>query len=125
VIKVARSGSKYLTDHLLSFIVFAAAAAEFAMLPKFGTSIFLLLTLLALVEFFSGIALHTRRTAPAAARAGKRVEPAVVEPRPVPQATPVAEASPVERPEPKLAGPTVASPDLQPGSGPSAPSVKP
>ena len=38
VIKGARPGAKYLTDHLLSLIVFGAAAAEFVLWPKFGTS---------------------------------------------------------------------------------------
>ncbi|MCC8942892.1 hypothetical protein H8A99_42420, partial [Bradyrhizobium sp. Arg68] len=75
VIKGARPGAKYLTDHLLSLIVFGAAAAEFLLWPKFGNSTYCLLTLFALVDFISGIALHTRRRAlvPAAlsARAGK------------------------------------------------------
>src|SRR5215207_1777730 len=61
VIKGARPGAKFLTDHLLSFIVFAAAAAEFLLWPKFGTSTFLLLTLLSLVDFLSGISLRRRR----------------------------------------------------------------
>ena len=77
VIKGARPGAKYLTDHLLSLIVFAAAAAEFVLWPKFGTSTFFLLTLLALVDFLSGIALRTRRGAlaasgPAVSRRGQR-----------------------------------------------------
>ncbi len=38
VIKGARPGAKYLTDHLLSLIVFGGAAAEFVLWPKFGTS---------------------------------------------------------------------------------------
>jgi hypothetical protein len=61
VIKGARPGAKYLTDHLLSLIVFGAAAAEFVLLPQFGTSTYFLLTLLALVDFMSGIALRTQR----------------------------------------------------------------
>ena len=61
VIKGARPGAKYLTDHLLSLIVFGAAAAEFVLWPKFGTSTYFLLTLLALVDFLSGLALRTRR----------------------------------------------------------------
>src|ERR1700710_1633940 len=61
VIKGARPGSKFLTDHLLSALVFAGAAAEFVLLPRFGTSTFFLLTMLALVEFFSSIALRARR----------------------------------------------------------------
>ena len=87
VIKGARPGAKYLTDHLLSLIVFGAAAAEFVLLPKFGNSTFFLLTLLALVDFLSGIALRARRGAPSRhrrrgvrARAPRKAEPPVAEP---------------------------------------------
>ncbi len=66
VIKGARPGAKYLTDHLLSLIVFGAAAAEFVLWPKFGTSTYFLLTVLALVDFLSGLALRRRRGAVAA-----------------------------------------------------------
>src|ERR1700736_7084310 len=45
VIKGARPGAKYFTDHLLSLIVFGGAAAEFLLLPQFGTSTYFLLTL--------------------------------------------------------------------------------
>src|SRR5215468_3629499 len=94
VIKGAR-GPKYLTDHLLSFLVFGGAAAEFVMLPKFGTSTFFLLSLMAMVDFFGGIALRTRRVAapaavPVSRRAARQAEAPVaeVEPRiePVPAA---------------------------------------
>src|SRR6202043_496058 len=61
IIKGARPGAKYLTDHLLSLIVFGAAAAEFVLWPRFGTSTYFLLTMLALVDFLSGIALRARR----------------------------------------------------------------
>src|SRR5580693_8463384 len=50
VIKGARPGAKYLTDHLLSLVVFGAAAAEFVLWPKFGTSTYFLLGLLARSE---------------------------------------------------------------------------
>src|SRR5256885_14335465 len=87
VVKGARPGAKYLTDHLLSLIVFGAAAAEFVLWPKFGTSTYFLLTALALVDFLSGIALRTRRgtvataTATAAvSRKSARKGDAVVEP---------------------------------------------
>src|SRR4051794_14362355 len=63
VIKGARPGAKYLTDHLLSLLVFGGAAAEFLLWPRFGGSTFFLLTLLALVDFLTGIALRTRRAA--------------------------------------------------------------
>ena len=67
VMKGARPGAKYLTDHLLSLVVFGAAAAEFVLWPKFGTRLYFLLTLLALVEFLAGVSLHTRRGRVAAA----------------------------------------------------------
>ena len=139
IIKGARPGSKYLMDHLLSLIVFGAAAAEFLLLPKFGTSTYCLLALLALVDFISGIALRARRgtavahaAAPASRRARKAEEPAAesrVEPvpaparpaasapapSPVPSAASVAESVLLDHPEPKLAQSADASADLQPG----------
>ena len=81
VIKGARPGAKYLTDHLLSLLVFGGAAAEFVLLPQFGTSTFFLLTLLALVDFLSGIALRRRRGTQAArlpSRGGMRGKPTAV-----------------------------------------------
>ncbi len=94
VIKGARPGAKYLTDHLLSLIVFGGAAAEFLLLPRFGSSTYFLLTLLAMVDFLSGIALRTRRrvaVAPAAAvsrKSGRKAETPTAEPafEPVPVA---------------------------------------
>src|SRR5258708_14111451 len=87
VIKGARPGAKYLTDHLLSLIVFSAAAAEFVLWPKFGTSTYFLLTALALVDFLSGLALRTRRGAVAApavaSKSARKAEPKA-EPRPEP-----------------------------------------
>jgi hypothetical protein len=61
VIKGARPGGKYLTDHLLSLLVFGASAAEFVLWTKFGTSTYFLLVLLAMVDFFSGIALRAQQ----------------------------------------------------------------
>jgi hypothetical protein len=118
VMKGARPGAKYLTDHLLSLIVFAVAAAEFVLLRQFGNSLFFLLTLLALVEFLSGISLHTRR-----GRLARQVAPAAVEPAPVPEPP----AASVEPSEPRPTGepsPSITSPDLQPSSGSSAPPDK-
>ena len=118
VMKGARPGAKYLTDHLLSLVVFGAAAAEFLLWPKFGTSIFFLLTLLALVEFLSGISLHTRR-----GRVARQAGPAVVEPR-----APVPSEASVDHSEPKPTGepsPSITSPDLQPSSGSSPTPDKP
>jgi hypothetical protein len=111
VVKGARPGAKYLTDHLLSLIVFGAAAAEFVLLRPFGNSIFFLLTLLTLVEFLSGVSLHTRR-----GRVPRQAVPAVVEPAAVAPAVSVdhAETTPTGEPSP-----TITSPDLQPSSGSS------
>ena len=101
VIKGARPGAKYLTDHLLSLIVFGAAAAEFLMWPNFATSTYFLMTLLAAVDFLSGLALRTRRRAVAAKaapapppRAAEKVEAPVVEPRPAPAPAPAVTAPP-------------------------------
>ena len=135
VIKGARPGAKYLTDHLLSLIVFGAAAAEFVLWPKFGTSTYFLLTALSLVDFLSGLALRTRRRAVAAApvaapppkaaepppKAVEKVEapaepqldpapaaaPAPVAPS-VPPAASVAESVLKDHPEPKPVPPAVA-----------------
>ncbi len=139
IIKSARPGAKYLTDHLLSLIVLGGAAAEFVLWPRFGTSTFFLLTMLALVDFLSGIALRARRAkqvasvpvvsgqgarTPAAPAAEPQFEP-VVAPS-VPAAAPIAESVPLERPEPKIVhpdvtpnppSPVVTSPELQPGNG--------
>ncbi len=133
IIKGARPGAKYLTDHLLSLLVFGGAAAEFVLLPQFGTSTFFLLTLLALVDFLSGISLRRRRGAQAAApavsrREARKAEAAVPEPElePVSTPAPAAEAVPLDRVEPRIAhpevtpsapSPEVPSPGLQPGDG--------
>src|SRR3954471_6369405 len=80
VIKGARPGAKYFMDHLLSLVVFAAAAAEFVMLPQFGTSTYFLLTTLALVDFLCGIALRARRRlAPAGAPVSRNKQQGDVE----------------------------------------------
>ena len=142
VIKGARPGAKYLTDHLLSLVVFGCAAAEFLLWPKFGTSTYCLLALLSLADFLSGVTLRARRgaikaavpAAPArpverqreAPRAEPKVEvpPAAASPAEPPAAS-VAESVSMDQPEPKPAQgaadePTIPSPGLQPASGTSA-----
>jgi hypothetical protein len=132
VIKGARRGAKYFTDHLLSLIVFGAAAAEFVLWPKFGTSTYFLLTALALVDFLSGLALRRRRGAAVAAapavsrKSARQAAPPVAEPsfepaRAAPAGASVAEPV-LDQPThgqsaaPNAASPEVASPGLQPGS---------
>ena len=147
VVKGARPGSKFLMDHLLSLIVFGAAAAEFVMWPKFGNSTFFLLVLLAMADFFAGIAQRTRRrvtyvaetTVPAPRKAKRQAEaPAedvaserkfepVIAPQPAPVEPPAASAQSVaesvlmDHPAPKpvqgASSPEIASPQLQPGNG--------
>src|SRR5512138_3476095 len=86
IVKGARPGAKFLTDHLLSLIVFGAAAAEFLLWPKFATSIFFMLTLFALLDFLTGVTLRRRRytvaveTVPAARKAARSAEPEAAEP---------------------------------------------
>lgn len=60
VVKAARPGARYLTDHLLSLVVFGAAVAEFLLLAPFGTSTFFLLTVLTGVEFLAGVSIGFR-----------------------------------------------------------------
>jgi hypothetical protein len=127
VIKGARPGAKFLTDHLLSLIVTGAAAAEFLLWPKFATSTFFLLTLLSLVDFFTGIALRARRRtvvvteAPVVSRrAARTVQPTVTEPQfepapapmpapppAMPAATSVAESVLLDHPAPSAPQPVV------------------
>lgn len=149
VVKGARPGSKFLMDHLLSLIVFGAAAAEFVMWPKFGNSTYFLLVLLAMADFLGGIAQRTRRrvtyvaetTAPAPRKARRQAEApadeAAAEPKfepvtapqaapvvpPAPTAQSVAESVLMDHPAPKPApSPEISSPHLQPGNGtPSSP----
>lgn len=99
VTKAARPGAKYFTDHLLSFIVFAAAAAEFAMLPQkqFGNSTFFLLTLLAFVDVIAGITIRAVR--PKVARVALAPVPAPVVPAPV-SAAPAPAPAPTPAPPP-------------------------
>jgi len=106
VVKAARPGARYLTDHLLSLIVFGAAVAEFLLLAPFATSTFFLLAVMAGVEFlagaFIGVRNRRRRAAAAAEPAPAPVAPTIdrTEPRMEP-AAPVAPPSELS-PEPAL-----------------------
>jgi hypothetical protein len=110
VAKTAKPGGKYLTDHLLSILLFGAATAEFLLLPQFGNSTFFLLTFLTFIDVISGIAIRARqRGYVPASRASRtqvspRVEPQVTPPAPAPQAGPPADR---ERPVAPPAAETV------------------
>lgn len=140
VIKGARPGSKYLTDHLLSLVIFGAAVAEFLLWPKFGNSTYFLLVLLAMTDFLSGIALRARRPMRVAPKAvpspvppqadPAAVEPRVAEPEPAPPAptapsgapAPSTESERLDHPAPGTTQPGgEPSPELQPNSAPSSP----
>src|SRR6266700_3300875 len=123
VFKGARPGAKYLTDHLLSLILFGAAAAEFVLWPKFGTSTYFLLVLLAMADFLSGVALRARRAVPATQGANyhRQRAPAKTEapaagpqfdPAPAPTAASVAESILRDHPEPSLPEPSLPEPSL-------------
>ena len=131
VIKGARPGAKYLTDHLLSLIVFGGAVAEFLLWPRFGNSTYFLLTLLALADFLSGLALRTRRGTQVAAAASvsrrdaRKADVVVAEPQfdpapasKAPAAASVAESVLLDHPQPKIvqpeAAPAAASPEVVP-----------
>ena len=110
VIKAARPGARYVTDHLLSLIVFGAATAEFVLLAPFGNSTFFLLVVLTAVEFLAGLVIgirnrsrRVRAEAPAAPAPARREPAAPATPAPVPIPVPVA----AERatPEPKRPDP--------------------
>ena len=125
IIKGARPGAKYLTDHFLSLIVFGAAVAEFLLLPRFGTSTYFLLVVLALVDFLSGIALRARRGKARVAAASRRTDrdPEIApEPRfdPLPGAT-AGSARQDRLARAEASAEEVASPGLQPGEGSPAP----
>ena len=146
VIKGARPGAKYLTDHLLSLIVTGAAIAEFVLWKRFGTSTFFLLSLLSAVDFLTGIALRARRRtivvteAPVVSRRSARATAPVAEPQfepapaPVPPPTPapppampaatsVAESVLLDHPAPNAAQPVVVQPVVVPAaSSPEVPS---
>jgi hypothetical protein len=146
VIKGARPGAKYLTDHLLSLIVFGGAAAEFLLWPRFGTSTYFLLAMLALADFLSGIALRARRgmqvaSGPAMSRREARKPTATAEPHfdPAPAPAPTVPAAPPaaglpDHAEPKIVhagaapsgpSPEVSSPGLQPSENSPPPDAPP
>ena len=137
VIKGARPGAKYLTDHLLSLIVSGGALAEFLLWPRFGTSSYFLLAMLAFSDFLSGIALRARRGTPAAPTAAvsrrgvtSTAAAPLVQPDPapvpsVPAAAAVAESVLMDHPEPALVHPAVPGPSSAASPEPPPPPLQP
>jgi hypothetical protein len=113
VMKGARPGAKYLTDHLLSLIVFGAATAEFLLWPRFASSTYFLLGLLALVDFLSGVALHVRRGRPATVMSSRRDRRTAAEVRPEPGNVHAGQPAPASEPaSPGSLDPAPSSPVL-------------
>jgi hypothetical protein len=116
----------------LSLIVFGGAAAEFVLWPKFGSSTYFLLTMLALVDFLSGVALRVRRgtlvtSGPAvvSTKGARASSPAATETRFVPEPAPsvpaaaaVAESVLLDRPQPKILRPEIQKPEVRPNPPP-------
>jgi hypothetical protein len=129
VIKGARPGAKYLTDHLLSLIVFGGAVAEFLLWPRFATSAFFLLTLLSLVDFLSGVTLRVRRGVPATMPSGRATQRAPADIRQEPivphtDASPLVEEGPRETSRP-FESPAVSSPAHSEAPAPAETTVAP
>jgi len=94
VIKAARPGARYVTDHLLSLILFGAATAEFVLLAQFGNSTFFLLVVLTAMEFLAGLVIGIRNRP----RRVRAEAPAPVRREPVVPAAPAPAPAPIERP---------------------------
>jgi hypothetical protein len=60
VLKATRFGTKAIMDHILSFIVFVAALAEFIMVKQAATSTFLLLLVICFVDVVGGFSISIR-----------------------------------------------------------------
>jgi hypothetical protein len=52
--KATRSSSLSIVDHLLSMLLFVVCLVEFIALPGFGTSVFLMLTLMCFIDVVAG-----------------------------------------------------------------------
>lgn len=78
VIKAARPGAKFAMDHLLSLVLFGAAACEFALLPRdqIANSAFAFLVALMFVDAIAGISISLRRRSQRRADAAAYHQPA-------------------------------------------------
>jgi len=61
VVKAARPGGRSIVDHLLSFILFVAMAAELLLVPRAASSTLLLLSVISFVDVLTGISIRPAR----------------------------------------------------------------
>jgi hypothetical protein len=54
VLRATRAGNHSMFDHALGTVIFAAAVAEFLLVPEAATSVFAILLLIALIEVLGG-----------------------------------------------------------------------
>lgn len=54
IFKATRTSSASIVDHLLSMLLFVVCLVEFIVLPGFGTSVFLMLTLMTFIDVVAG-----------------------------------------------------------------------
>jgi len=54
IFKATRSSSLSIVDHLLSMLLFVVCLVEFIVLPGFGTTVFLMLTLMCFIDVVAG-----------------------------------------------------------------------
>lgn len=97
VIKAARPGAKFAMDHLLSLILFGAAACEFALLPRdqIANSAFAFLVALMFVDAIAGISISLRRRSQRRADAAAYHQPAPpAAPPPAAPVTPTTSSGP-------------------------------
>jgi hypothetical protein len=73
ILKATRLGRRHVIDHLLSLVLFAAMAFEFAAVPRAATSTFLVLLALSFVDVIGGFSIAIRTAQ--LARAARRSEP--------------------------------------------------
>jgi len=130
VLKAARPQGRYLTDHLLAFLAFAAALAEFLLLPQFATSVMFLLAVMMAVDFLAGVFIRLQRPALRSAPAGPPVgldatfEP-VVPPLVAPAPSEPHASEPATAPGPATgAAPVVVPPEVPSSQVPSVPDAK-
>lgn len=105
--KAVRPGSRLAVEHSLAVLVFAAALAEFLLLPAFATSTFFLLIAIAFVDLVGSPLLQMRRAA-----AVRAVAPAAA---PVPSniAELMSEATPPRAPHSGAADPAAPLPAVE------------